>query len=123
MVAPQSVPMLVQNVGRTKRLQSQFSKMVGLDRAAAPLQRIVMLKSELQAKLNRAAATGANDGVGRCHIRCRARATERSTRRVVVGPSILPAERVGEVRMVEDVEEFCTELGPEEFAPFEVLGH
>src|SRR5216684_2867044 len=97
--------------------------MLGLGRAAAPLQRIVMLKSELQTKLNRTAATGTNYGVGGGNIRCRTRATERSTRRVVVRPSILSAERVGEVRMIEDIEELCAELRPEAFAPLEVLGH
>src|SRR5258708_26262084 len=81
------------------------------------------LKSELQTKLNRAAAAGADDRVGGCYIRRRTRATERPARRVVVGPSVLSAERVGEVGMVKDVKELRAELGTEALAPLEVLGH
>src|SRR6266478_3424105 len=88
-----------------------------------PLQIIVTLKRELQTKLNRTAAAGANYRVRGGHIRGRARTTERPTRGVIMGPSILSAERVGEVRMIEDVEEFYAELSSELLAPLEVLGH
>ncbi len=39
-----------------------------------------------------------------------------------MSPSILPAKRIGEARVVEEIEELDPELRPEAFAPFEVLG-
>src|ERR1700693_2085514 len=81
------------------------------------------LKSKLQTELNRTATAGSDDWVGGRHIRCGARAPERSARRVVVRPSVLSAEWVGEVGMVEDVEELSAKLGTDAPAPLEVLGH
>src|SRR5229473_7982371 len=83
------------------------------------------LKSELHTKLNRAGATGTNDRVGSCNIWCGTPTTEESatTRRIVVCISVLSAERVGEIGVVENIEELRAELGAEMLAPFEVLGH
>ena len=39
-----------------------------------------------------------------------------------MGPSILSAEGIREVRMIEDVEEFYAELRTKMLAPLEVLG-
>src|SRR5260370_11960217 len=59
------------------------------------------LKSELQTKLNRTAATGTNDRVGGCHIGRGTRASEKAAarRRVIVSPSILSTEWIRAVRM------------------------
>ena len=38
-------------------------------------------------------------------------------------PSILSAEGIREIRMVEEIEEFDPELGAESFPEFPVLGH
>ena len=40
-----------------------------------------------------------------------------------MGPSILSAEGICEVRMIEDVEELHAELRSEMLTPLEVLGH
>src|SRR5208337_3602202 len=81
------------------------------------------LKSDLQTKLNRAAAAGANDRVGGRHIRRRARATEEAATagRIVMPPTILSTERVGEVGMVEDIEELNTALHGEVLAHLKFL--
>ena len=83
------------------------------------------LKSELQTKLNRAGATGTNDRVGSSNIWCGTPTTEESatTRRIVVCISVLPAEWIGEIRVIENIEELRTELGSEMLTPLEVLGH
>src|SRR6266852_3996151 len=82
------------------------------------------LKSELQTKLNRAGATRTNDGVGSSNIWCGTPTTEESaaTRRIVVCISVLPAEWIGEIRVIENIEELRAELSTEVLTPLEVLG-
>src|ERR1700730_6036556 len=78
-------------------------------------------ENELQAQLNRAAATGADDGVGSGDVRSGTAATETTGGRIIQTESVLAAIRIGEVGMVEDVEDFSPELGTEALAEMPVL--
>src|ERR1035438_10281315 len=80
------------------------------------------LESELQAQLNGARSAGAHRGVGGRNIRRGATATERANRRIIQAESILAAVWIGEVRMVENVEELGAGLQPHRFSKVEILG-
>src|SRR4029077_19495160 len=78
-------------------------------------------EDELQAQLNRAAATGADNGVGSGDVWSGTAATETTGGRIIQSESVLASIRIGEVGMVEDVEEFSPELGTEALAEMPVL--
>src|ERR1700682_4298204 len=78
-------------------------------------------ENKLQSQLNRTAATGADDWVGRGDVRSGTAATETTGGRIIQAESVLAAVRIGEVGMVEDVEEFSPELGTEALAEMPVL--
>ena len=80
-------------------------------------------ENELQAQLNRAAAAGADDGVGGCNVRRGATAAEGLCGRVVEPIAVLPSVGICEVRVIEDIEELGAELGVETFAQLPVLGN
>jgi len=67
-------------------------------------------------------------GLAAANVRRRASTTEprpasgrRRRRRIVVAIAILTTVGIGEVRVVEDIKQFYATLGPETFAPFEIL--
>ena len=84
---------------------------------------IVELKRELSCKLHGAAAARSNDRVRCCNVRSGARATKSWHGRIVLPVSILPAVRIGEVRVVENIEELRPELQPLYFPEVKVLGN
>src|SRR5271163_1307447 len=64
------------------------------------------------------AATGANHWIRSGYVRRSASAAEYSSgsrRWIVVGPAVLAAKRIGEIRMVENVEEFRAKLSTQAF--------
>src|SRR5271166_4487155 len=79
-------------------------------------------EKKLQAQLNRARATGTDDGVGSGDIWSSATATKASGRGIVKTEAILSAVWIGKVRMVENVEELRPELGVEPFPEMPILG-
>src|SRR5450432_3884402 len=82
------------------------------------------LENELQSQLHGPASTRSDDRVRRRYVRSRARAAETSRARhrwIVVSPTILTAEWIGKVRMIEHVEEFSADLHPHAFTEAEVL--
>src|ERR1700694_1111839 len=81
----------------------------------------VRSENKLQSQLNRTAATRANDGVGSGDVRSGTAATKTTGGRIIQAESVLAAVRIGEVGMVEDVEEFSPELGAEALAEMPVL--
>src|SRR5580692_8119242 len=82
------------------------------------------LKNKLQTKLHGAATARADHWVGSRNIGSRTRAPKPASsrdRRIIVSPAILTAEGVGEVRMIEDIEEFGPELHADAFTETEHL--
>src|SRR5580704_3460085 len=83
-----------------------------------------ILENKFQAELHGAASAGADYRIRGGYVRCRAGAAETAgarNRRIVVPPAVLAAERVGKIRMVEDIEEFRAELHVEAFTEAEHL--
>src|SRR5450755_70951 len=68
------------------------------------------LENKLGAELDRARSSRPHGRIGSRHIRGRAAATEGLHRGIVQAESVLSAVRIGEVRMIEDVEELGAEL-------------
>src|SRR4029077_6051818 len=96
----------------------------GTKSATSVIKSQIGLEGELQAKLNGASSTRTDYGVGSRNVGCRASATKKPspTRRIVVCVSILTTERIREIRMVEEIEEFCSELCCQPFPELPVLG-
>src|SRR5450755_1899598 len=89
---------------------------------APPRGRAVgLLKDKLQPQLNGAVAARSNDGVGSGDVRSGAAATEATRRRIIKTETILATVRIGEVGMIEDIEELSPELGAEPLAHMPVL--
>jgi hypothetical protein len=81
------------------------------DFAKIPLANTARSENELESQLHSAAATGTDYWVGSGDVRSSARASERLNGRIVEAEAILSAVRVGEIRVIENVEELRTELG------------
>src|ERR1700720_3135629 len=78
-------------------------------------------ENKLQAELNRARASGTNGWVGGSDVGSGAAASEAAHGRIIEAETILAAVRIGEVGMVENVEELRPELGAEALAEMPVL--
>src|SRR5580698_7113052 len=89
----------------------------------APWGRTAKLERELQTQLYRSASTGTDNRVRGGYVRCCASASERTSRGIIVGESVLPTEWIGKVGMVENVEELRAELCTETLAELQVLGY
>src|SRR5271154_5873545 len=81
------------------------------------------LERKLQPQLHGAAAARPDHGIGGGHVRRGAAAAKRLHRRIVQTKPVLPAVRICEVGMVENVEELGAELEPHGFSKVEILGH
>src|ERR1700722_15126133 len=82
----------------------------------------IALENKLGAELDRARSSRPHGRIGSGHIRRRAAASEGLHRRIVQAESVLSAVRIGEVRMIEDVEELSAELEAIPFPKMKVLG-
>src|ERR1700728_281745 len=80
-------------------------------------------ENKLQSQLHRTASTGTDYRISSGDVRCSARASERLNRRIVKAETILSAVRVGEIRVIENVEEFGPELRVETLGEMPVLRH
>src|SRR6266853_3150807 len=78
-------------------------------------------ENELQAELHRARASRANGWVGSGDVGRGTAAAEATHGRIIEAKAILAAIRIGEVRMVENVEELRSELGAKALAKMPVL--
>src|ERR1700733_11883947 len=75
------------------------------------------LKDEFQAELRRPAAAGPDHGIGGRYVGCRTAAAEGRPggRGIVVAKTVLPPVGIGEVRMIQDIEELGAKLGTDPF--------
>src|ERR1039458_7568572 len=78
-------------------------------------------ENKLQAELHRARASRTHGRVGGGHVGSGTTASEARRGRIIEAETILPAIRIGEVGMVENVEELRPELGAEALAKVPVL--
>src|ERR1035438_962586 len=78
-------------------------------------------ENKLQAELHRARASRTHGRVGGGHVGSGTTASEATHGRIVEAETILAAVWVGEVGMVENVEELSPELGAEPLAEMKVL--
>src|SRR5208337_121074 len=78
-------------------------------------------ENKLQAELNRARASRTHGRVGGGDVGSGTTAAEATRGRIIEAETILPAIRIGEVGMVENVEELSPELGAEALAKMPVL--
>src|ERR1019366_4418706 len=79
-------------------------------------------ENKLQAELHRTRASRTHGRVGGGDVRSGTAAAEATHGRIIEAETILPAIRIGEVGMVENVEELRPELGVEALAEMPVLG-
>jgi len=79
-------------------------------------------ENKLRSQLDRARSARPYGGIGRSYIWSRATTTERLHRGIVQAEPVLSAVRIGEVRMIQNVEEFGPELEPHGFSEMEILG-
>src|ERR1022692_162112 len=86
-----------------------------------PANLIAPLERKLRTQLHRTRPARADRGVGGGYIRSSATATERTHGRIIQPEPVLTAVRVGEVRVIEDVEELGAELKPHGFSKVEIL--
>src|SRR5580704_4591719 len=89
--------------------------------APAPLTKTRPSEEKLQAQLNRARSTRANNGVGRGDIRSGTTATEVRSGRIVQTETVLTAVGISKVRMIENVEELRAELSAKPLSELPVL--
>src|ERR1039458_6270647 len=78
-------------------------------------------ENKLQAELHRTRASRTHGRVGGGDVRSGTAAAEATHGRIIEAETILPAIRIGEVGMVENVEELRPELGAEALAKVPVL--
>ena len=78
-------------------------------------------ENQLQAELNRARASRTHGRVGGGDVRSGTAAAEATRGRIIEAVTILAAIRIGEVGVVENVEELRPELGAEALAEMPVL--
>src|SRR5579863_2636499 len=83
--------------------------------------RLQWLEAEFQAQLNGPGASRADNWIGRCYVRCDAATAKWWRRWIVETEAILSAIRIGEVWVVENVEEFGAKLGVKPFPELPVL--
>src|ERR1700722_766859 len=107
----------------TRSFLSSFRKRWGRWEADPVLINPWQSENKFQAQLNRAAAAGADDGVGGGDVWRGATATERLNGRIVESETVLTAVRIGEIGGVENVEDLGPKLGAKAFAKMPVLGH
>src|SRR5207237_10299270 len=80
-------------------------------------------EEQLQSQLDGAAAARSDDRVGSRYVGSGAGACKRTGRRIVVRPPVLSPERIGEVGMIEHVEELGTELRAKALSKLPILSH
>src|SRR5260370_18539232 len=80
------------------------------------------LERELQAQLNSTAPARPDHRICRRNVGRGATTAERLHGRIVQAEPVLPTVRIGEVRMVENVEELGPELGMDPVAEMPVIG-
>src|SRR5579863_1122080 len=81
------------------------------------------LEHELRSKLNRARPSGTDGRIRSRYVRRRASAAEWLHRGIVQTESVLTPIRIGEIRMVKNVEELRAELQPHCFSKVKILGY
>src|SRR5580658_2435068 len=102
---------------------SEFKK-AGPEGDPAPvLGRYDASKNELQTELNSAASARADDGIGSRNIRRGTGAAKWLNGRVVETETALSAIRVGEIRMIKDVEKLRPELRAHALRKVPILSH
>src|ERR1700757_601310 len=80
------------------------------------------LENELRPELNRARPSGTYGRIRRRDVRRSATAAKWLHRRIVQAVSVLSTIRIGEVRMIEDVEELCPKLETVPLTKMKILG-
>jgi hypothetical protein len=96
-------------------------KKAGRESSGVYLKKRTYLERELQRQLHGATATGADYRIGSGNVWRSASASEGLDRRVVQAETVLAAVRICEVRMVENVEKFGTELRMKPVAEVKIL--
>src|SRR5215469_12239486 len=81
------------------------------------------LEQHLQTQLNRPASAGTNDRVGGGDIWGGTASAKTTCRRIIQSKSVLSTVRIGEIGMVEEVEELGAELHPGSLSEMPILCH